>query len=494
MAKKNWALTSYNNATGVAREFSEQVGNLTLTTVAPGGYGQLTARWMVGATRVPPTDLRIFNNVAMTDGQYPPPFLGRWDEPALKRDSQYGEYYEISALGAQNCLTDDTTDAVYAAATAKAIIIDQLQGVVLGRAAWLPIDSDTSQIFPDNPATVYNYPPNGKDIQGVLNEITSLQGDYIWTVLGHPLKRDALGFPTWQLAVHKRDLTTIAYTAILADRSDDDVRPSVEYCFNAWTVKYKDSITGMPASVTVQDGRLNGNKSQGTAPFPYRHANKDLSAYTLTSAQALALANTLVNSYKNGGYKLDFKIARVRDANGVEIPLWRVRADNNIFIPELTPGAAQINPAPQTNINTFYITQTTYTENEGQTPMLEIIGSTFNDQSAYQIARLQYIAQSQANSKRTHGVVQAAGESEIGTAPAFGWGTTVVSTDTLENSVNFRTTMNTVPTSITITPTSSSNANTPTVMNITQTGFSLRIQATVNGSGFWRGTYKTNGN
>jgi hypothetical protein len=492
----NFSLYSYavGGAYGpVLREYSQEIEQLEFTTTAPGGYGGLKCRVRTSDPSILRGDVQIFNNVALVQG-FTPIWLGRWDEPALALDNSDSDLYELAALGAGDCLKDDSQDAAYTASTAYQIIQDQLQGSTLGRAAWLPIDSDLSLVMPDRPSTTYNYAPNAKNIEDVLNEVLAMQGDYTWGVWAHPIHRDAFDLPTWQLQAHIRNTTTVNYQITLADEIEYAIRPTNEYSYNCVTVKYKDPTTTFPASVTVQDSRLNANKSQGKAPFPFRRLIKDYSSYNISATQATVIANALLASYQNGGFKITIKVAAARDSNGNEIPLWQVQADHNVFIPQLTPHGAQLNLVPTPNVNLFYITETNYQEQADQVATLELSADNFFDRAAFQVARLQYQEDQRRKAvTRTHGHHQAVGEPEKGTV-ATSWPGVAVTTDSYEEGVNFKTTMVNVPTSITLTAASSSNAATPTTTNITQTGFSFTVHPAANGAGYWRGSYTTNGN
>src|SRR6185437_1382660 len=141
---------------------------------------------------------------------------------------------------------------------------------------------------------------------------------------------------------------------------------------------------------------------------------KDLSAYHLSATQATALANALMAQYQNGGWKITVVLDRVLDANGNEIPLWMVRADANIALPNLAPMGAQLPIAPTPNTNVFYITETEYSEQEGQTPQLTITCDSFYDRGAFQVARLQYREEHQIRSGKTRQKVQIPGEQMSG--------------------------------------------------------------------------------
>jgi hypothetical protein len=494
-------LTAYSINTGGSPDFGEygpQISQLSFSTIAPGGCGDLTVRLNLPNPRLYRPHLRMFANIALWQGKQPL-FVGRWDEPGYVVSANDGEYLQLTAMGAGQTLGDDPEDATYSAKTGKQIITDQLQGATLGRANWLNIDTDLTQVFPDNPATTYNYNPQAHTIEDVLNEITAIQGDYLWYVWPHPLNRDSVKMPTWQVSVLQRNFATasptVHYTGTVGDYSDVDYRPALEYSFNAVTIKYKDQTTGLPASVTVKDGRLNTNNSQGSAPFPYRVFTKDLASYNLTATQAAAIANAYLNEYKNGGFKITVKLESVTDGSGGVVPLAQVRAGNNILLPEITPAAAQLVYTSTANTNLYFIQQTQYNEQEGQLPTLTVTLNSFSDAAAFQVARLQYGAVVTArSSSRSTGTQQSVGQPEKGVAGPLSWGTAGVSTDTFRTSTNFKSVMVNVPSSITLTTLASSNSSAPTVDTITNHGFTHHVNPSANGAGFYQSTYLTVGN
>ena len=467
--------------------YADCIESLTFSTIAPGGFGHLTCSLKLPQARLAIAELQPFANVALMDGTFAA-FLGRWDEPAITLSETEGDLIQLSAQGGATNLKDDPQDYGYTAQTAQAVISNQIST----RSAYIALDTDTSKILPNNPSSVYTLSYSGKTFEDILNDLGAKIGDYQWLVWDHPFHRTQNGFPTWQLQMHVRDTSTVAYQGILLGETSYSIRPSIEYTYNAVTITYKDSTTGLPSTITVQDSRLNSDKSQGTAPFPFRRLRKDLGTL-LSSTEAAAVANGLLAQYQNGGYKIEVVLKRALNATGAEIPLWQVRADSNIFLPELSPLGQTLPFSTIVNTNVFYITETSYRETSGQAPTLTVHCNTFYDTAAFQITRLQYRAELLSRSQQSQGVIQAVGSPEIGTVAAA-WGSAAITTDTYEAGVNFKATMANIPSSITLTSTSTSNAGTPTTVNITNTGFSFRVQPAANGVGYWRGTYKTNGN
>lgn len=509
MALKTLSITAYNLTTGASQEISALVEELRFTTIAPGGYGDLTAKLRISNARLQAqqSQFALFANVAVMDGPFPV-YLGRWDEPAIVLDSSEGDELQLTALGASQCTTDDPTDVSYLAQTPMAIISDQMTSSTLKRNKTLPLDTDQTNVLPNNPAGTFNLAENGKNFEDVLNEMLGMLGDYTWAVWGHQnyqpgqsAHADAAGFPSWQMNVHKRDTSSanLKYTAYLVDEESHDIRPSIEYSYSVVTIKYRDATTLAPASVTVQDAGLNSNGSQGTCAIPWRRLSKDLSTLVLSSAQAQAIANALLADYQKGGAKITVVLDAVRDANGNLIPLWQVRADSVISLPELAPLAAQL-PTTQTaytwaNGGTlFYITETEYDGSGGATPKLTITANSFSDKAAFQIQRIQAIQEKYfVRERKHHSPVQASGEPLKG---SFAW--TVNPTSSSEvflMGILFSPTLTATPSSVTISVSSSSNATGVTAGDLTVQGFSISWTVPSGASASTvKGTWQTVGN
>lgn len=519
MALKTLALYCYNLAQNAVVDYSALAEDLTFTSNSPGGYGDLHCTIKVQNARLlaQHPELALFARVAVMDGPTAV-WLGRIDEPAIVLDSSNGDEVELHAMGLADALKDDPNDYTYQGSTAQAVLIDQLTGTTYGRnvtltgtSGWL--DSDTSLVLPTNPSGTYFEAYPAYTMEQILNDLLGSIGDYTYTVFAHPSANlasgahvDTLGFPKGVLAVHARDLSTVSYTGYLADEDSHDIRPSVEYAFNAVRLKYRDATTQQPASVTVADSRLSlatfGGQyipaGQGTAPFAWRCFAKDLTNLTLSSTQATAVANAILNDNLNGGSKIQVKLARVCDANGKSIPLWQVRADANIFLPELAPLAQQLPTAPTAynavqGGNVFYITETEYSESSGQTPLLTVTCNSFSDKSTFQFNRLQLQAEAKLRAVKVPVVVAATGAAETGTC-GVQWGGTALAADLYGASVNFKTVLSSAPSSVTLTNTTILNANTPGAQNVSAFGFLFNVKVTANGPGFWFGSYKTVGN
>jgi hypothetical protein len=396
--KTGMSLYAYTSASGARNDYGARADKLSFSTIASGGFGHFSCRISASSMRVVPPELKIFANVALTDGAFWA-FEGRWDQPAIKVNDTDGEYYELTAQGAAAALTDEPDDYSYTAQTMQAIIANQLSA----RAAYIPIDQDTSLIMPDAPGATYDRAFAGMDIAQILNqELPKLGSLYDWFVWDHARKDDAWGFPTWQLSVLLRDTTTIHYTGYVEDEVEASISQAVEWTYNGIELLYRDASSGVLTKLLVKDSRLNSDKSQGAAPYPFRKKRIDLSSTgALSATQATNQANALLAAYQNGGARDSIRVTRVYDNNGVEIPLHRVRSGRNIFLPQFSPTGYQFPFSATANTNLFYILETNWTDDakDGR-PELTLNMQTFDDSANVQLARLQEIATLQTQDHR----------------------------------------------------------------------------------------------
>lgn len=471
-------------------DYTAQMAALRLTSVAPGGFGQLVARLRLspGKVRLPRPEFTILNaRAVLMDGAFCA-FTGEVNQAALTLD-QAGEGVEITALGGATSLSDDPLDSSYAAQTATQIIQDQYTQ----RAAYLPLDSDLSAV--QVPSTTFSPNFDGRTFEDVLHELCDLLGDYVWSVWDHPTHRDGLGFPTWQLQVHARNTTTLANIATLADVLGWRVAPSGVRAYNGVTIRYTDPANG-PGAVSVQDARLNADRSQGQAPFRFRRFRRDMGGRPLTAAQATSLANQYLSVFQNVANVITVRLGNVRDARGRVIPLWRVRADQTIAIPELLPRAATF-PALanwQPGINLFYIRQAIYEQKAGESPALTLQLDQIADFAAADLTRLRYEEQVRQRAKRQPPATHPAGLLLKGHWSVH-WGAASLAGDVWGSSVQFASVLSQPPTSLAFTAQSSSNVATgPTAANLTNWGGHVSVTTAANGGGYWIGTYTTVGN
>ncbi|HUY76317.1 MAG TPA: hypothetical protein VMV29_06075, partial [Ktedonobacterales bacterium] len=345
MVHSGLSLWAYSNPSTayplIVGEYGAEIEALEFSTVAPGGFGDLACALKLPDARLPRPELALFSRVCLRDGPFTA-FSGEWADPALVLDGVAGEYVMLSALGGGVALRDDPDDSAYnSATTAQAIIAAEFAK----RAAFLPLDADLSAVLPNAPANTFTPVYDGYTVEEVLHDLMGALGDYVWTVYDHPQHRDAAGYPTWQLQAHPRDTTTTAYMALGEDIASWRVMPSAQRAYNVVEVAYVDPVAG-PDVVTVSDPRLNGDGSQGTAPFRRRKLRRNLGALPLTGTQATAIANAWLATYSNPTNKIEVELRAVRDYNGVAIPLSHVRADANLFVPELAVRGQWLSAGP----------------------------------------------------------------------------------------------------------------------------------------------------
>jgi hypothetical protein len=356
-----WAYTSPTTSAYplVAQDYSERVEELEFTTVAPGGFGDLAAVVALPDARIPRPELALFSRVCLRDGLFTC-FSGEWTDPALTLEP---DGLALSALGGGVALRDDPDDSTYANQTAQQIVAAEFSK----RSAYLALDADTSQVFPANPTTQLSPVYDGRNLEEILHDLCFSLGDYTWCVWDHPVHRDPAGFPTWQVYAHPRDTATVGYVARGEDVLDWRVTPSQQRAYNVVQVLYVD-VTNGPASITVKDSRLGVGDGQNLAPFRRRKLRRNLGASPLTSAQATTIAQAWLGAYQNVTHKVEVSLRAVRDARGAPIPLHQVRADANLFVPELavrggaTYGQQALPASATAGLNLFWITETRYRE------------------------------------------------------------------------------------------------------------------------------------
>src|SRR5271165_7212784 len=116
LAFYTYSLGSGSIANGIVTERSQHVDNLHIVTQQPMGYAEMTCDIFVPDSRLVPPDLQLFSRVAIMDGAFPV-FLGRFDEPTISLQDQYGTVFHVHAAGAADCLTDDPEDCAYTSQT-----------------------------------------------------------------------------------------------------------------------------------------------------------------------------------------------------------------------------------------------------------------------------------------------------------------------------------------------------------------------------------------
>jgi hypothetical protein len=217
-----WAYTAPGAPGGVqAVEYGAVVEGLEITSVAPGGFGDLACVVKLKDPRIPRPELGLFSRVAAMDGSYCA-FSGEWADPALTLDERSGEYLLLSALGGGVALRDDPDDSAYTAQTVAQI----MSAEYTKRANFLAVDADLSAVFPSNPVSTFSPTYDGFTLEEITADLCNALGDYAWCVWDHPINRDASGFPTWRLEAHPRDTSTTSYLALAPDIVSWRVAPS----------------------------------------------------------------------------------------------------------------------------------------------------------------------------------------------------------------------------------------------------------------------------
>ena len=478
-------------SSGAVVDYTPFLENVRVTSASPGGFGALRARLRLSAahTRLPRPELAVLNGRVILRSGRTCVYCGEITEAALSLDAT-GEGIDLLAQGGANALADDPQDAAYTAQTAQAIITAEFAR----RSAYLAVDSDLTAMLPNAPSATFSPFFDGRTLEDILHELCDLLGDYTWGVWDHPIHTDAFGLPTWQLQVHPRDISTVAYRASIADVVAWRITPATTRAYNGVTLHYLDPAAG-PGAITVTDGRLNGDLSQGAAPFRFRRFRRDMGQRALTNAQATALANQYLASFRNVSNVIEVRLASVRDARGIPLPLPQVRADSNIAIPELLTRAATFaaTPGMVVGTNLFYIRQATYDEQRDQTPTLTLLLDQVADFAAADLTRLHYEEQLRQRSRRNNITVQPSGLSVKGAWSVI-WGSSSGGA-TWGSGIAFPVVLAAAPTSITFTTQTSTNANGgPSAANFTVWGCDVAVQALAAGAGNWVGLYTTIGN
>jgi hypothetical protein len=475
------------------QDVSEQVDDINFSSVAPGGFGDLSMTVKLANVRLPQPQFSLFAHVAVMQGATCL-WLGEITNPAFGMDSSNGEYVKVQALGLGNCLRDDPSTWSYTNSTAQAVAIAQLNWRTV-HFHEIPIDTDTSQLFPDNPATLLNLVYDGRNIEEIITDVALQVGDYNWGVEAHPINKDFTGVvPTGRLFARKRDTTTTHYTAYLKDGDiyQYEFTPTADMAYNAMDAAYTNGAGGVTHYIT-QDARLGADLSQSNAPFRWRKYQRDFTGIsTIGATQAQQIANTQLALYKNVTYKASLSLRRVRDANHVIQDLTNVQAGKNIFIPELAVLGSRLASSATPNVNQFYIKSAKYSESQSGEQQMQLDLGYYRDDAAIRIAQLQLAADAQQRGGKTTGAVQALG------APINGFVSWDFSNGTAGQNTGvgaqFPAICSQTPTSLTLTGVTSANIGAPSAASFTNVGCRVFGVVAANGSGDYAGTYATVGN
>lgn len=473
----------------IVGEYGEQVEELEFTTVAPGGFGDLSCALKLADARIPRPELAMFSRVCLRDGLFTA-FAGEWSDPTLVMDERAGEYLWLTALGAGATLRDDPDDSAYTTpTTAQSIIAAEFSR----RAAWLPLDQDQSATLPDQPATTFTPAYDGYNLEEILHDLMGALGDYTWTVYDHPRNRDSAGFPTWRLAAHQRDVNTTTYIATGDDIISWRVAPSTERAYNVVQVAYVDAHSG-PGVVTVTDARLNSDGSQGSAPFRRRKLRRSLGRLPLTLAQATAIANAWLSAYSQPSDKVEIELRAARDASGASIPLSHVRADANLYTPELAVRGQRLSSGPTAGVNQFWIAESRYHEAATGDIRLTLQLDNYADRAEGMLARLRIAEDTRQRQRGVYRITQSPGAQQVGFVSLRA--ASASAGQVVGASVSFVPTLAKAPTNLTFSAISSANVSGgPSVTAATLTPYGCEVTVTAAGAGsvIWSGTYTTVG-
>jgi hypothetical protein len=473
----------------ITGEYGERIEALEVTTVAPGGFGDLTCLLKLPGARLPRPELQVFSRVCLRDGPFTV-FSGEWSDPALVLDATAGEHVLLSALGGGTALRDDPDDSAYASATTA-------QGIIAAefakRSAYLALDPDQSAVLPSAPANTFTPVYDGFTLEEILHDLMGALGDYVWTIYDHPRNTDSAGFPTWQLRAHPRDTATAAYLALGEDILGWRVMPSTQRAYNVVQVAYVDPVAG-PGAVTVSDPRLNGDGSQGAAPFRRRKLRRNLGKLPLTSTQATAIANAWLATFSNPTNKVEVELRAVRDASGNPLPLHQVRADANLYVPELAVRGQQLATGPTPGVNQFWIAETLYRETASGDVRLVLQLDNYADRAAALVARLQIADEAGQRRRGVYRAVQSPGAQQVGYVSIRN--PSVSAGQTVGVGVSFVPILSKTPTGLTFTQIAATNVGSgPSVTSgsLTPYGCEVTVSASATGAVVWTGKYTTVG-
>lgn len=246
--------------------------------------------------------------------------------------------------------------------------------------------------------------------------------------------------------------------------------------------------------MTVADPRLGADGSQGSATFRRRKLRRNLGRLPLTGSQAGAIANAWLATYSNPTNKVEVELGGVRDANGRPIPLHQVRADANLFVPELAVRGQRLTSGPVAGVNQFWIAESAYHETAGGDVRLTLQLDNYADHAAALVARLQIAGEARERARGVYRAVQSPGAQQTGyvaiRAPSASAG------QTLGVGVSFVPVLSNTPTSLSFAQIAATNVvSGPSVTPGSMTRYGCEVTVTAAGSGpvVWTGTYTTIG-
>jgi hypothetical protein len=249
-----------------------------------------------------------------------------------------------------------------------------------------------------------------------------------------------------------------------------------------------------PGVVTVSDPRLNGDGSQGAAPFRRRKLRRSLGRLPLTSAQATAIANAWLAAFSQPSDKVEITLRAVRDANGASIPLSYVRADANLYTPELAVRGQRLSSGPVAGVNQFWIAESRYRELAGGDIRLTLQLDNYADRAEGMLARLRIAEDSRQRRRGVYRITQSPGAQQVGfvslRSPSAAAG------QVIGMSVSFVPTLAKTPTGLSFSALTSANVSggpAVTAATLTPYGCEVTVTAASAGAVTWAGTWTTVG-
>lgn len=244
-----------------------------------------------------------------------------------------------------------------------------------------------------------------------------------------------------------------------------------------------------PGVVTVSDPRLNGDGSQGSAPFRRRKLRRSLGALPLTAAQATTIAQAWLAAYSQPTSKVEMALRAVRDANGAPLPLSHVRAGANLFTPELAARGQALSTGPQPGVNLFFIVETKYHETADDDITLTLQLDNYADRVEGLLARLRLTDDAARRRRGVYRLTQSPGAQQMGfaaiRAPPASAGQVIGA------GVSFVPTLAKTPTGLTFTSISATNVGSGpavTAGSLTPWGCEITVTAAASGPVAWTGT------
>ncbi len=179
--------------------------------------------------------------------------------------------------------------------------------------------------------------------------------------------------------------------------------------------------------------------------------------------------------------------------SGQPLPLQQARADRNLYVPELAVRGQTLSGGPVPAVNQFYIVETRYQERASGEVELTLLLDNYADTAGATLAQLKLSYEAALRARGVYRAVASPGAPVVG--PCGASLPNMTAGAIVKIAVPFPQALARTPTSVTLTPTASSNVTgAATATSLTQTGFTLQWTVTSNGATTWLGGYQTVGN